>query len=226
MLTAAIPAKQRFVLDCVPWDTYTLMLRRFEGRHLRITYDRGRLEIMTLSFEHEKGYFFGRLVDVLTEELKLPVEGGKSTTFRRRKYKRGLEADGCWWIENAHLVRGKKRIDLRVDPPPDLALEVEVTRSAVNRLAIYAKLKVPEVWRYNGKRLSFVVLNAHGKYEASATSLAFAMLTPDDVLPFLQKRVDTEKNELVAQFRTWVRQHLLPRDTDGAATSPTPSPAE
>src|SRR4051812_38419232 len=109
---------QRLVLYDVPWETYTRLLRLFVKRSFRLTYDRGTLEIMTLSPEHEGySYILGRFIDALTEELGLPIKGGRSTTFRRRKRQRGLEPDNCFWIASEPRVRGKNKIDLRVDPP-------------------------------------------------------------------------------------------------------------
>src|SRR5438445_2046967 len=141
--------RHRLVLGAMDWRNYGRLLRILADRRaIRVTYDRGTLEIMTLSYEHESlGYLSARLIDALTEELSLPVKGGGSTTFRHRKLRRGLEPDACWWITNEPLIRGKHRIDLQADPPPDLALEVDITRSSLNRLKIYAALRIPEVWR-------------------------------------------------------------------------------
>src|SRR5687768_5484848 len=101
MSTTTTLSGNRLILHGVEWDEYLRILRAFDERRLRLTYDRGALEIMTLSFEHEnEGYVICRFIDVLTEELMLPVQGGKSTTFKRRKNRRGLEPDGCWWIKN------------------------------------------------------------------------------------------------------------------------------
>src|SRR5262245_3005026 len=112
------------LLDNVDWGTYTRFLRLFAERPgYRLTYDRGVLEIMSPLLRHDReGRFLGRLVVTLTEELGLPVLSGGSTTFRRRKKKRGLEPDDCFWIANESRIRDKDRIDLRVDPPPDLAI--------------------------------------------------------------------------------------------------------
>ena len=128
MSTVQVPPEQHFVITDVSWAAYGRLLRAFGNRPgMRLTYDRGTLELMTLSHEHESAsYLLARFVDALTEELGLPVKGGKSTTFRRRQKRRGLEPDSCWWIANEPLVRGKTRIDLRRDPPPDLGLEVDV----------------------------------------------------------------------------------------------------
>src|SRR6266446_9193651 len=110
----SVAPSQSVILHAVSWQTYTRLLKSLADRHIRLTYDRGVLEIMTLSHEHENaGYFLGRLAVTLTEELSLPIKGGGSTTLRRRKKLRGLEPDDCYWIQNEPSVRGKKTIDLR-----------------------------------------------------------------------------------------------------------------
>jgi Uma2 family endonuclease len=210
MSTAQIAAEQRFVLDGVDWRMYSRWLLLVRDRPaVRLTYDRGTLEIMTLSHEHESWeYFMARLIDALTEELGLPVKGGGSTTFRRRKQKRGLEPDACWWIANEALVRGKARINLRTDPPPDLALEIDITHSSLNRMAIYAALRVPEVWRFRNQVLTFYVLGADGKYAVSTTSRAFPLVSADDMSRFLPLADQLDVNAVVRQFRVWVRQRM------------------
>src|SRR5262249_39847635 len=162
-------------------------LRLFdERRHLRITYDRGALEIMTLSPRHERiKHLLGLLVLALAEGLAIPVAGFGSMTFPRRRYRRGLEPGGCFWVAHGSDVRGKDHIDLRVDPPPDLVIEVDITRSSLNRMAIYALLRVPEVWRYDGQDVTFQVRQPDGSYAASPTSIAFPKVTPADLAGFL-----------------------------------------
>ena len=141
MSTVPVPRGGSLVLGSVPWKTYLGVLRTFDDRHLRITYDRGALEIMTLSSEHER---FKRLllllIATLVEELGWNMAGFGSMTFKRRKLKRGLEPDECYWIQSEPLVRGKDKIDVRRDPPPDLVIEIDWTHSSLNRLAIFAAL--------------------------------------------------------------------------------------
>jgi Uma2 family endonuclease len=213
MSTVQSPSEQRFILQSVPWRTYERLLRAFADRPgVRLTYDRGTLELMTLSHEHEsQSYLLARLVDALTEELNLPVKGGRSTTFRRRKKRRGLEPDNCWWIASEPLVRGKTEIDLRRDPPPDLALEVDVTHSSLNRMAIYAALRVPEVWRLEAQSLVCYLLGSGGRYTVSNVSQAFPGLVVADLAQFLrlQSGGQIDDNTIVRQFRAWVRQQFL-----------------
>jgi Uma2 family endonuclease len=207
MATAIPSAGQRLVLNGVDWRTYTRLLRALADRPaLRLTYDRGALEIMTLSHEHENcTHLLGRLVVALTEELGLPVKGGRSTTFRRQKRRRGLEPDECYWIASEPLVRRKTRIDLRTDPPPDLALEIDITHSSLDRMGIYAALRVPEVWRLEGGQVVCHLLGAGG-YTVSASSRVFPGLAPADLGAFLAQRTQIDENTLLRQFRAWIRQ--------------------
>lgn len=210
MATVPTPADQHLTLPSVPWRAYERLLRIFADRPgVRLTYDRGLLEIMTLSYEHEsQSYLLARLVDALTEELGLAVNGGRSTTFKRRKRQRGLEADSCWWIASEPLVRGKDRIDLRRDPPPDLAMEIDITHSSLNRLAIYARLSFPEVWRLENQSIVCYLLVSDGKYIVNNVSRAIPGFAVADLSPFLKLRGQMDNNAIVRQFRAWVRQRF------------------
>jgi Uma2 family endonuclease len=214
---STVPARKatrnRLILHGVDWKTYTLFLRAFEERPgFRLTYDRGTLEIMAPLLVHDKdGDFLGVLVRTLTQELGLPVLGGGSVTIRRRKKFRGLEPDRCYWITNEPRLRGKKRLDLRVDPPPDLAIDVDVTRSSLDRMGIYAALGVPEVWRLDGPALTFHALGPSGDYAEQSTSPTFPRVTPGDLQRFLALCDTHDQNEVERQFRAWVRQRLTPQ---------------
>lgn len=205
--TAVESAGSRLLLDNVDWRTYSRLLRTFAERpSIRLTYDRGRLEIMSPLTGHEgNARLLERFVTILTEELGLPLAPGGSTTFRRRDKRRGLEPDNCYWIANEARVRGKERINLAKDPPPDLAHEIDATKSSLNRMAIYAALKVPEVWRWRKHVLTFHILDAQGKYQVSETSLAFPGLTPSDLQTFLALIGQMDHNAIGRKFREWVK---------------------
>lgn len=208
--TAQIATGQRLVLDNVDWRMYSRLLRIFaEYRGVRLAYDRGKLEIMSPLPEHESdAAFLGRLAITLTEELGLPIKEGGSMTMRRRRRQRGLEPDRCFWITNEPAVRGKRRIDLRVDPPPDLAIEVDVTSSSLNRMRIYAALGVPEVWRLDHPALSFHALGAKRVYSPISHSLSFPFVTPPDLMSFLALRGGQDENSVIRQFRVWIQQRI------------------
>jgi Uma2 family endonuclease len=219
MTTLQACTEQRLLLPGVAWRTYKRLLRTFVDRpSVRLTFDRGTLELMTPSHEHQsQSYLLGRLVDTLTEELALPVKGGRSTTFKRRKWQRGLEADSCWWIANEPLIRGKSVIDQRRDPPPDLAREIDVTRSSLDRLAIYAKLNFGEVWRLKGQVLTCHLLGSDGRYTVSSVSRAFPGLVVADLVAFLSLGRQMDETTIIQQFRAWVRQRFR---TGGSGQSP------
>ena len=173
---------------------------------------------MTLSHEHESyGRFLGRLAVTLTEEMGLPIKEGGSTTLRRRRKQRGLEPDNCYWIGREPLVRGKLRIDLRVDPAPDLAIEVDIAHSSLDRMAIYAALGIPEVWRFDGQDLTFHLLGVNGQYDVIPYSPSFPPITAVEVANFLPLRLHLDENAVVAKFRAWIRQHHAPGSTGQSA---------
>jgi Uma2 family endonuclease len=201
------------VLYEIDWTTYTRLLRTFEksGRRVRLTYDRGTLEIMSPLWEHERpSYLFGSFIDVLTDELNLPRLSGGSVTLRRKKKHRGLEPDKCYWIASSPRLQGKRKLDLRTDPPPDLAIEVDVTSSSMNRMGIYAALGLPEVWRLTKEGLTFHILEA-GKYQVRPNSLSFPTLAAAELSGFLAQVGQADDTTLVRQFREWVRQNVVGR---------------
>jgi Uma2 family endonuclease len=199
----------RLLFRGVSWPEYTRFLHAFAERPgVRLTYDRGALEIMSPLPEHERpADMLGRFVIILTEELALPAIAGASMTLRRRRHRRGLEPDRCWWIAASSQLQGRVRIDLRRDPPPDLALEVDVTSSSLNRMGIYAALGVPEVLRLDGQGLSFHVLQGR-TYRPQSQSLAFPVITSADLAGFLNQIGQVDDTTLGLRFRAWLRQRL------------------
>src|SRR5436190_21291139 len=179
MSTVHAAPSNSLVLHGIEWRTYSRLLRLFnERRSIRLTYDRGDLEIMTLSPEHENlNLLLNHLVVAAAEELGLEIASYGSMTMRRRGRRRGLEADQCYWIANEARMRGRDRIDLRTDPPPDLVIEVDVSRSSLDRMAIYAALGVPEVWRLDAQGFSIQLLGANGEYAAASSSISFPVVT-------------------------------------------------
>lgn len=196
------------ILDDVNWRTYSHFLQMFADRpNVRLTYDQGKLEIMSPLFEHDLGSrSFAYIVLAIAEEFKLPMLPGGASTLRNKLKKRGLEPDECFWIANARSMAGKKRLDLTVDPPPDLAVEIDIRRSALNRMAIYAELQVPEVWRLRKGRLTFHVLGENGKYHEVDASQAFPQIPAAPLLAFLQEVEDiADLPTVLARFRKWLR---------------------
>jgi Uma2 family endonuclease len=216
MISTLQKAPDYQLLHDVPWHTYEFFLEVLEGRHLRITFDHGDLEIMTLSHEHEfSRTLLARFIETLTMELNIPIHSGGSTTFKNILKQRGLEPDECYWIQNERLMRGKKDFDIDADPPPDLAVEVEVTQSSLPRMKIYAALQVPEVWRFDGEVLRVFLLGASGKYKEGATSRAFPLVPIKEFERFLRERDATDETTLVRSFSRWVRETTVPQASSG-----------
>jgi len=201
---------QRLVLYSIPWKSYDAILHALDGRRLRITYDRGTLEIMTIGFPHEfYKYLFGRFVDIVTLELIIAMIPGGSLTFRRETMEKGLEPDQCYWIQNAALMVGKKKYDIEVDPPPDVAIEIDIFSSSLDRMSIYAALGVREVWRYDGETLQVFHLVA-GKYKLKDRSRALPMLPMQELLRFVKESEGAEHTTVMRSFTKWVRETLVP----------------
>jgi len=162
------PPEGRVTLRNVSWETYKMLVEEDPGRSApRFFYDRGVLEIVSPSFEHEQiADIIALLVDRLAMELEIDVTGARSTTFDREDLARGFEPDASFYFsENAAKVRGKRRLSLDAgDPPPDLVVEVDITSPSASKLPIYARLGVPEVWRHDGEAATILVLDVerHG----------------------------------------------------------------
>lgn len=200
------PEEQRLRLSLIPWGAYVAIRDCLGERPIRVTYDQGEMEVMSPSRKHEREKSrLGRLVESLTEELEIDIDSGGSMTCRNEEMLRALEPDECYWIANEPLVRGRVDLDLDIDPPPDLALEIEISRSMLDRMSIYAALKVPEVWRWDGETLSVHVLTGRGTYRASKRSKAFPFLPLSDFAAFLG-RTELSETKIIRAFRAWVRE--------------------
>ncbi len=206
MLVKSTPAEQRTVLQNISWETFEALLRDTgEDRGSRFAYDCGVLEIMTPLFEHENPKIqFDRLIFALAVELKIKIKSAGSTTLKRKPITKGIEPDTCYYIQNEPLIRGKQELDLTTDPAPDLAVEIDITSSSVNKLNIYAALDVAELWRYDGEVLKFYQLVA-SEYIEIQSSIAFPLISVSDMNKFIQKSKTMDEIDLLQSFSTWVR---------------------
>jgi Uma2 family endonuclease len=207
MSTLAVPRPVgSILLTGIRWQTYETLLADLRDRPIRLTYDRGKLEIMAPTFNHERSKRqIGRLVETLAEDSDVEILSGGLTTFRREELERGLEPDDCFYIANVPAVLDKLEIDLRIDPPPDLALEIDISSSSLDRMAIYAALRIPEVWRYDGYDLLVYHLARKSTYRRAERSAAFPHLNLKRFSEFIRQNVGLGHNSLVKQFRKWLR---------------------
>ncbi len=199
----------RVVLYNISWQQFENILQDLgENRAARIAYDNGNLEIITPLPEHE--YYkksFSIAIEDIALELDLKYESYGSTTWKQQSRMAGLEPDDCFYFQNEAAIRGKLDLDLNQDPPPDLALEIDVTSKSLNRFPIYARLGVPEIWCYDSGELKIYLLQ-NGDYIESETSLVFPSL-PIRELPRLIEENRTEGRRTMRKaVREWVRRVL------------------
>lgn len=207
-LVERLPQNSVLILNNVSRDDYENLLEEREGRRrVRITYDRGKLEIMTLSAEHAGlKSLFAHLGAILAEETNQVLIGRGSVTLIRDMTDSGVEPDDCYYIRHAAEIRGKKRINLKNDPPPDLVIEVDVASPSLNKLPLYAALGVPEVWRLKGDELKFHRL-VEGEYIALEASDLFPFLSPSVLMNYLRLGDSEDIIAMNRAFREWVKQH-------------------
>ena len=176
-LTAEATAEKHIYYG-VSWEFYLQLLEELgDTTNLRLTFNRGALEIMSPKRLHEQ---ITRLVDMivtlLTFELSLNVDNCGAMTLRVEAVERGGEPDSCFYIANEAAVRGVEEIDLQIHPPPDIVLEVDITSPSLDKFGLYLAARVPEVWRYDGAHMSFHTL-AEEQYQTTSHSLSFPHLT-------------------------------------------------
>ncbi len=208
METIKSPAEQKVLLSNVSWETYERLLEdHLDSSVPRFTYDRGMLEILSPSPEHEKlNRHIAQLVLAVTEEMDIEAQDLGSTTFRREDLERGFEPDSCFYIQNEEKIRGKDRIDLIVDPPPDLVIEVDITSPSVNKLPIYARLGVPEIWRYNGRDLKVLRLENDGYVEVSE-SITLSPLKSTTLSELVERSKSLRRTVWLREVRDAAREH-------------------
>ncbi len=179
---ASAPANpgRRLTVTGVHWETYVRLCDDIVRGATRITYDRGRMEIVTLSERHERiKTILARIIEAYADAAGIDAEGLGGVTMRREDLDRGLEPDECYYVANAAVIIGQPEeaeLDLSVTPPPDLAIEVDISPPEVAKQPIYAALGVPEIWRYDGRAVTYLVRAADGQYAAVDRSLAFPLL--------------------------------------------------
>jgi Uma2 family endonuclease len=209
MRTVLTLPEQRVVLHNVSWQTYERLLAEHnECRSPRFTFDHGELEIVTLSAEHERyDLRIVTLVQIIADEMNLEVEGLGSNTFKRQELERGFEPDSCFYVQNFERVKGKDRIDLAVDPPPDLVVEVDITSPSISKLPMFAEFGVPEVWRFDGERLSMLRLR-DGSYEEVAASEVFPGVSAQVVSQLLERGKPLGGTSWLRLARAWAHEHF------------------
>jgi Uma2 family endonuclease len=195
------------VLSGVSWELYDALREIEDNWHVKMTYDRGQLEMMSPSGMHEQFHKrIGRLIETLTEELDIPILSLAATTWKRKQQEFALEADECYFIKMEPQVRDLLEIDGSQGLPPDLAIEVEVSRKAIGKLPLYALLGVAEVWRYDGVGLHAFRLTADGKYVECAMSVNLPFLKVEELSKFVPRRPGVSETAWIRRYRDRVRE--------------------
>jgi Uma2 family endonuclease len=195
------------ILLHVKWDTYERLLGDDEERRIpRMTYDHGVLELVTPSKPHEvDAATITRFVDIVAAVLGIPIQSTASTTFRRQDLERGFEPDASFYIQNEPRVRNRRQVDLTVDPPPDVVLEMEMSRSALDKLPLFASMGIPEVWRCDGQRVTILRLEQDG-YRESSSSRSLPVLTSEVLTRFLAESRTMLSPDWFQAVSDWARE--------------------
>jgi Uma2 family endonuclease len=209
-------APNRVVISGVSWNQYEAFGKLFPDHQIRATFDGERLELMTTSYEHENlSGILAQLVQFFCSELRIPRKSAGSTTFQRKDLQRGIEPDKCFYLGNIDWLLEKNEIDLNVDPPPDLAIEVEVSRSMLDRIGIYATLGVPEIWRVDRDQFWILQRTIEGEYRESPVSRYFPKIPGAKILELARQGRKQDETAFEQEVRDWLRERLASnRQTD------------
>jgi Uma2 family endonuclease len=200
------------LLHNISWSTYESLLKDHpDVPSPHFTYDRGDLLIMVLSPEHEEiNNAITLLIQTFAEELNIEWRGFGSTTYKRADLQRGFEPDSCFYFKNEARMRGKKRLDLSVDPPPDLVVEIDITHPTLNKLPLFAAFTIPEVWRFDGEKVEILRLR-EGEYMKSDNSLSLPLVTAEAVTEFIQESLKLGRLEWMKRLCEWTQQQKATR---------------
>jgi Uma2 family endonuclease len=209
--------EQRIVIRDVTWHVYETRVEGIgEGQHLRVAYDGKEMEIMTTGFVHEQyKTLFGRIVNAVTVELDITCHGGGETTWKRPHVNRGIESDQSYYFDADKLAVveesfARRSNDVADYPDPDLAVEIDISPSQVDRPDIYAAIKVPEVWRFDGQTVVIEQLDPDGAYRQVESS-RFLPVRVDEVTSWITAEDAINRTACARRLRTWIREELAPR---------------
>jgi Uma2 family endonuclease len=207
VLNPAKTAEARVVLPNVSWETYERLLTDLSDCSVpHLTYDQGRLEIMSPTAKHEKvNRSIERLVSIAALELNIEVGSLGSTTFKREDIARGFEPDSCFYVQNEAAIRGKEELDLLVDPPPDIVFEVDITSSSIDKRSLFAQFAVPEVWCYDDESIEILNL-VNSAYVKSESSSVLPFLTAKVLTDFIAESLALSSLEWMKKVRDWAQQ--------------------
>ena len=205
-IISQLPADSFLIRENVSWEEYEDLLEQVgEATWLRIAYDDGTLEIMTVGPKHEKfATLIEGLVGVIRLRLRMNIVFFGSSTMRKEKKRKGIEPDACFYVQTAEALGNRMDLDFEKDPPPDVAVEVDVTRHSISKFGISAGLGVPEVWIYDLKELRIYLLE-QDKYVPATESRALPMLSGPILTKFLSQLREAGELQAILAFDDWLQ---------------------
>lgn len=208
-IVARLPEDTTVTFHNVSWEEYEELLTQVgEPAGLRLSFDKGTLCAMTLSAQHEKYVrFTERLVTAISLRLRLKILGFGSATMRKRPERVGKEPDACFYVQSADRLGPRIQLDFAVDPPPDLAVEIDIHHDSLDKFPIYVELGVPEIWRYDGRALTIYHLQRK-RYVKRETSLALPLLTNKLLTEYLNRLQSEDEFQVLLAFDAWLAQTL------------------
>ena len=202
-----LPPASVLTLHEVTWQDYEELLEKVgEAKGLRISFNEGVMQIMTLSIKHEGiTAFVQDLVRIISLRRRCKILFFGSATMRLAKKEKGSEPDVCFYLQSVPLLKNAAQPDFAVDPPPDVVVEIDIHHQSLDKFPIYAALGVPELWRYDGKRCTLHGLE-NGAYVVLETSTAMPMLTGEVLTGFLNRLQTEDQYDTLLAFEEWLNQ--------------------
>jgi Uma2 family endonuclease len=205
-LIGRLTPEATLTLHGVSWQTYEDLLEAVgEAPPLRISYNEGVMQVMTISYEHE---FFAEclnhLVGLVRTVKRIKIISFGRATMKIQEKMKGAEPDASFYIKSAAALGNKYRLDLAIDPPPDIVVETDIFHDSQSKYPIYAALGVPEIWRFDGKRLTIHRLK-DDHYEESRVSIELPVLSADHLTQFLANAQEDDQDEALRAFEDWLR---------------------
>ena len=187
-------------------EAYKALLEALGDYRLRHFYLDGALEMMSPRKDHDRvKTLLGRLIEMMAFERDIEIQSIGSTTITSDSHDKGVEPDEAYYVANEAAVRYEELFDPARDPPPDLTLEVDVTRNSLKRMRSFAAIGIPEVWQHDGEHLHFYELR-DGDYQPIDRSLSFPIVTPGDIERMLELRTEMSEHAVIREFLKWLRE--------------------
>ncbi|HEU4391426.1 MAG TPA: Uma2 family endonuclease [Blastocatellia bacterium] len=205
-IAAQLPPGSIVTFHDVPWVEYEQLLERLgEARGLRVSYTDGALSIMSRSSEHESyADFIKLLVGHLSFRQRINVRFFGSAIMKKRRETKGNEPDACFYVRTACVIGHRMDVNLSVDPPPDIVVEVDIHHDSRDTFSVYRAIGVPEIWRYDGREFSIHLLRA-SQYVSADNSVALPVLSARVLTDFLRRLPRDGEFETMAAFDEWLK---------------------